>query len=150
MDGHSTQSTKDQFLLPEHCVGKKNLKKKKILEIFLGPPDIVWNFNPGWSRDHPGLYGFSMYGDQKKFWKKNFEKKKFLSFPNGLTKRIKPIKIWYNLDHFDHCVLKNNQKKKKNQRIFFFFFFLFFDHNTLKIHTIPGDHVITRDWNSIP
>ena len=44
------------------------------MEIFLGPPDIVWNFNPGWSRDHPGLYGFSMYGDQKKnFEKKNFE-----------------------------------------------------------------------------
>ena len=50
---------------------KKKFEKKKFLEIFLGPPDIVWNFNPGWSRDHPGLYGFSMYGE-KIFCKKKF------------------------------------------------------------------------------
>ena len=48
---------------------KKNCWKKFFfLEIFFGPPGIVWNFNPGWSRDHPGLYGFSMYGDPKKIF----------------------------------------------------------------------------------
>ena len=46
----------------------------------MGPPDIVWNFNPGWSRDHPGLYGFSMYGDQKKILKKKILKKKNFYF----------------------------------------------------------------------
>ena len=41
-------------------------------------PYIENPYNPGWSRDHPGLYGFSMYGDQKKILKKKiFEKKNF-------------------------------------------------------------------------
>ena len=29
-----------------------------------------------------------------------------ISFPNGLTKRIKLVKICYILDHIDHCVLR--------------------------------------------
>ena len=36
---------------------KKKFQKKNFFENFFEPPEIVWNFNPGWSRDHAGLYG---------------------------------------------------------------------------------------------
>ena len=65
------------------CNGKNQLKKKKspkkiFFWKFFGPPGIVWNFNPGWSRDHAGLYGFSILGGQKIF-KKNFFRQFFFS-----------------------------------------------------------------------
>ena len=49
------------------------LCKEFFLGFFFVSPDVVWNFNPGWSRDHLGLYGFSMYGDQKKIFLKNLD-----------------------------------------------------------------------------
>ena len=57
----------------DHCLlknNKKKLEKKNQQKNFFL---IFWNFNPGWLRDHPGLYGFLMYGDQKN--NKKMEKK---------------------------------------------------------------------------
>ena len=65
-----------------------------------------------------------------------------ISFPNGLTKRIKLVKIWHNLDHFDHCVLKKKKKKKKKKKFKIFFNFFFFFLITIHWKTIQS-RVIT-------
>ena len=49
-------------------IKKKKIGEKKFFLDFFVSPDVVWNFNPGWSRDHAGLYGFSMFGGQKNFF----------------------------------------------------------------------------------
>ena len=147
------------FLKKSHLGLKKNIMKEKSekkLKIFFCNI-LFFRFFPlvPQGRFFPALYGFFFrfffhyklncelwffFNPMWDFIKNKSEK----ILKKILRKSIGGTLTWKNLPW---------GTKGKNLRIFFFkiFFFqkFFFDHHTLKIHTIPGDHVTTRDWNSI-